>query len=92
MDALKAMKLSSAEPGSPPSPAQALLGGLTAGVIAIILYKFATTIEAALNRQTISDNFSVRFCICFYFRCFQIVFCVLVLSCLDENLIELLAF
>ncbi|KAK9089068.1 hypothetical protein Scep_028150 [Stephania cephalantha] len=45
---------------SPPSPAQALLGGLAAGVIAIILYKFTTTIEAALNRQTISDNFSVR--------------------------------
>ncbi|KAL2980895.1 hypothetical protein AAZX31_13G255400 [Glycine max] len=29
-------------------------------VIALILYKFATTIEAGLNRQTISDNFSVR--------------------------------
>ncbi|KAK9085426.1 hypothetical protein Sjap_025837 [Stephania japonica] len=54
------MKLNSVEPGSPPSPGQALLGGLAAGVIAIILYKFTTTIEAALNRQTISDNFSVR--------------------------------
>ncbi|KAG4960763.1 hypothetical protein JHK87_037396 [Glycine soja] len=39
---------------------QALLGGISAGVIALILYKFATTIEAGLNRQTISDNFSVR--------------------------------
>ncbi|KAJ0046553.1 hypothetical protein Pint_04655 [Pistacia integerrima] len=48
------------EAKSPPSPVQALLGGLTAGVIALILYKFTTTVEAALNRQTISDNFSVR--------------------------------
>jgi ABC-type sulfate transport system permease subunit len=38
---------------------QALLGGVAAGVIALFLYKFATTIEASLNRQTISDNFSV---------------------------------
>ncbi|KAF7836682.1 DUF3082 domain-containing protein [Senna tora] len=45
---------------SPPSPSQALLGGLIAGVIAIFLYKFTTTIEGALNRQTVSDNFSVR--------------------------------
>ncbi|KAM0848157.1 hypothetical protein ACQ4PT_054574 [Festuca glaucescens] len=43
-----------------PSPVQALLGGVAAGVIALFLYKFATTIEASLNRQTISDNFSVR--------------------------------
>ncbi|KAG0449347.1 hypothetical protein HPP92_027387 [Vanilla planifolia] len=42
----------------PPSPVQALLGGLVAGIIAVILYKFTTTIEAALNRQAISDNFS----------------------------------
>ncbi|XP_010535071.1 PREDICTED: uncharacterized protein LOC104810456 [Tarenaya hassleriana] len=45
---------------SPPSAAQAFLGAIAAGVIALILYKFATTIEAALNRQTISDNYSVR--------------------------------
>ncbi|CAI0440938.1 unnamed protein product [Linum tenue] len=44
----------------PTSPVQALLGGISAGVIALILYKFTTTIEASLNRQTISDNFSVR--------------------------------
>nr|CAB3446498.1 unnamed protein product [Digitaria exilis] len=44
-----------------PSPIQALLGGIAAGVIAVILYKFSTTIEAALNRQTISDSFSLTF-------------------------------
>ncbi|KAG8479477.1 hypothetical protein CXB51_029672 [Gossypium anomalum] len=33
---------------------------IIAGVIAVFLYKFTTTIEAALNRQTVSDNFSVR--------------------------------
>ncbi|KAK2638910.1 hypothetical protein Ddye_026705 [Dipteronia dyeriana] len=60
LDSLKAMGSASIEAKSPPSPLQALLGGLTAGVIALILYKFTTTIEAALNRQTISDSFSVR--------------------------------
>nr|KJB45751.1 hypothetical protein B456_007G325500 [Gossypium raimondii] len=45
---------------STPSPVDALLGSLIAGVIAVFLYKFTTTIEAALNRQTVSDNFSVR--------------------------------
>ncbi|KAL9441114.1 hypothetical protein AB3S75_019730 [Citrus x aurantiifolia] len=60
LDNLKALGSSSIDAKGPPSPVQALLGGLTAGVIAIILYKFTTTIEAALNRQTISDNFSVR--------------------------------
>ncbi|XP_043699508.1 uncharacterized protein LOC122650228 [Telopea speciosissima] len=60
LDSLKAMKPTSGEAGSPPSPAQALLGALTAGVIALVLYKFTTTIEAALNRQTISDVFTVR--------------------------------
>nr|KJB45750.1 hypothetical protein B456_007G325500 [Gossypium raimondii] len=43
---------------STPSPVDALLGSLIAGVIAVFLYKFTTTIEAALNRQTVSDNFS----------------------------------
>ncbi|XXG90100.1 hypothetical protein AAC387_Pa12g1942 [Persea americana] len=60
LDSLKAMQAVSVEPGSPPSPVQALLGGLSAGVIAIILYKFTTTVEGSLNRQAISDNFSVR--------------------------------
>lgn len=59
LDNLKALGSSSIDAKGPPSPVQALLGGLTAGVIAIILYKFTTTIEAALNRQTISDNISV---------------------------------
>ncbi|XP_042481495.1 uncharacterized protein LOC122061964 isoform X2 [Macadamia integrifolia] len=58
LDSLKAMKPTSGEEGSTPSPAQALLGGITAGVIALLLYKFTITIEAALGRQTISDNFS----------------------------------
>lgn len=61
LDSLKAMSSTSIEAKSPPSPVQALLGGISAGVIAVILYKFTTTIEAALNRQTISDNFSVSY-------------------------------
>ncbi|OAY84250.1 hypothetical protein ACMD2_05448 [Ananas comosus] len=60
LDSLKAMGATSIDAGPPPSPAQAFLGGIAAGVIALILYKFTTTIEAALNRQAISDNFSVR--------------------------------
>ncbi|KAK4767844.1 hypothetical protein SAY87_002985 [Trapa incisa] len=59
LDNLKAMGTASIEAKASPSPVQALIGGVTAGVIAIILYKFTTTIEAALNRQTLSDNFSV---------------------------------
>lgn len=59
MDNLKAMGSTKIKAKGPPSPVQALLGGITAGVIALILYQFTTTIEAALNRQTISDNFSV---------------------------------
>ncbi|KAK2366733.1 DNA-directed RNA polymerases II and IV subunit 5A [Trifolium repens] len=44
-----------------PSPDQALLGAVMAGVIAVILYKCTTNIEDALYRQTISsNNFSVR--------------------------------
>lgn len=53
------MGSASIEAKSPPSPVQAFLGGIAAGVIALILYKFTTTIEASLNRQTISDNLSV---------------------------------
>lgn len=59
LDRLKAVGAAPLEAGKPPSPAQALLGGIAAGVIALILYKFTTTIEAALNRQAISDSFSV---------------------------------
>ncbi|KAI5444105.1 uncharacterized protein LOC127128021 isoform X2 [Lathyrus oleraceus] len=43
-----------------PSPDQALLGAIIAGIIAVILYRFTTTIEASLYRQSVSDNFSVR--------------------------------
>lgn len=57
LESLKAM--TPVDKNAPPSAVQALLGGLSAGVIALILYKFTTTIEASLNRQTISDNFSV---------------------------------
>ncbi|CAH8293729.1 unnamed protein product [Eruca vesicaria subsp. sativa] len=61
MEKLKAMGSAPMEEGkSTPSAAQAFLGAVSAGVIAVILYKFTTTIEAGLNRQTISDNFSVR--------------------------------
>ncbi|XP_020203637.1 uncharacterized protein LOC109789155 [Cajanus cajan] len=60
LDSLKALGSASVEAKGPPSPGQALLGGVSAGIIALILYKFATTIEASLNRQTISDNYSVR--------------------------------
>ncbi|KAJ7981787.1 Transmembrane protein [Quillaja saponaria] len=60
LDSLKALSSASVEANGPPSPVQALLGGISAGVIALFLYKFTTTIEASLNRQTISDNFSVR--------------------------------
>ncbi|XP_059662685.1 uncharacterized protein LOC132308584 [Cornus florida] len=62
IDSLKAMTPTTIDGNakSPPSPIQAFLGGITAGVIALILYKFTTTIEASLGRQTLSDNFSVR--------------------------------
>ncbi|XP_039025769.1 uncharacterized protein LOC120159193 [Hibiscus syriacus] len=61
LDNLKAMASTSIDTkSSTPSAVQALLGSIAAGVIALILYKFTTTIEAALNRQSISDNFSVR--------------------------------
>ncbi|CAM0945733.1 unnamed protein product [Alopecurus aequalis] len=60
LEALRMVSTTPVETDKPPSPVQALLGGVAAGVIALFLYKFATTIEASLNRQTISDNFSVR--------------------------------
>lgn len=62
-ESLKAFGTATIEPSKSSKPetsaVQALLGGLTAGVIALILYKFTTTIEAALNRQNLSDSFSV---------------------------------
>ncbi|ESQ48467.1 hypothetical protein EUTSA_v10021284mg [Eutrema salsugineum] len=61
MESLKAISSTPIEDGkSTPSAAQAFLGAISAGVIALILYKFTLTIESSLNRQTISDNFSVR--------------------------------
>ncbi|XP_021677585.2 uncharacterized protein LOC110662787 isoform X3 [Hevea brasiliensis] len=59
LDSLKAMGSASIDAKKPPSPVQAFLGGISAAVIALILYKFTTTIEIALSRQTMSDNFSV---------------------------------
>ncbi|KAH6788705.1 transmembrane protein [Perilla frutescens var. frutescens] len=60
LESLKSVTLSPAAGKSPPSPVQAFLGALAAGAITIILYKFTTTIESSLNRQTIPDNYSVR--------------------------------
>jgi hypothetical protein len=64
-EALETLRLVSASPvetDKPPSPVQALLCGIAAGVIALILYKFTTTIEASLNRQNISDSFPQSSC------------------------------
>ncbi|KAJ6886365.1 hypothetical protein NC651_026914 [Populus alba x Populus x berolinensis] len=60
LDSLKTFGSAPIDVKKPPSPVQAFLGAISAGVIALILYKFTTTIEASLNRQTVSDNFSVR--------------------------------
>ncbi|WJX73228.1 hypothetical protein P8452_57036 [Trifolium repens] len=61
LETLKAMGTASIDSAKgPPSPVQALLGAISAGIISLILYKFATIIEAGLSRQTISDDFSAR--------------------------------
>ncbi|XP_056699686.1 uncharacterized protein [Spinacia oleracea] len=60
LDSLKAIGSVSLEPKASPSPVQAFLGGITAAVIAVILYKFTTTIEAGLNRQATPDSYSAR--------------------------------
>lgn len=65
MASLKSITPTPIDAKTPPSPAQALFGGLTAGIIALLLYKFTITVEASLNRQALSDNFSV--CISFAF-------------------------
>uniref|UniRef100_M1BX23 Uncharacterized protein n=1 Tax=Solanum tuberosum TaxID=4113 RepID=M1BX23_SOLTU len=72
VESLKAITPTPIDAKTPPSPAQALLGGLTAGVIALLLYKFTTTVEASLNRQALSDSFSV--CISFAFTTFAVSF------------------
>ncbi|CAA2938684.1 DUF3082 domain-containing [Olea europaea subsp. europaea] len=58
LKSLRAVSLSPVTTKAAPWPVQALLGELSAGVIAMILYKFTTTIEASLNRQILSDKFS----------------------------------
>ncbi|XP_051124719.1 uncharacterized protein LOC127247067 isoform X2 [Andrographis paniculata] len=60
MATLKSLSPSADNAKSPPSPVQAFLGALGAAAIALILYKFTITIESSLNRQTISDSYSVR--------------------------------
>ncbi|CAF1783415.1 unnamed protein product, partial [Brassica napus] len=66
------------EASTTPSAAQAFLGAVSACVIAVILYKFTTTIEAGLNRQTISDNFSCAASYIHYVKgpLFMIIACV----------------
>jgi len=78
LDSLKAFGSASIDAKGPPSPVQTFLGGIAAGVIALILYKFATTIEAGLNRQAISDNYSVCLSSLYFF--------LLLHSMLVENL------
>ncbi|KAL3631442.1 hypothetical protein CASFOL_024426 [Castilleja foliolosa] len=42
------------------SPEEAFLGAVIAAVFCLLLYKFTTAIELSLNRQTLSNNYSVR--------------------------------
>lgn len=60
LESLKVIAPASLEAPSPRSPIQPFLGGIIAGGIALILYKFAVTVGEGLSRQTMSDNFSVR--------------------------------
>jgi len=59
LDKLKSMRSSSIKVKNPASPDQALLGAVIAGGIALLLYRFTTSIEASLSRQILSDHFSV---------------------------------
>ncbi|KAK6132809.1 hypothetical protein DH2020_033452 [Rehmannia glutinosa] len=59
-ESLKMASKSLRKAKSPPSPDQALLGAVIAAAFGLLLYKFTTTIEYSLNRQTLSDNYSVR--------------------------------
>lgn len=43
-----------------PSPVQALVGAVMAGVIAFVLYNFTISVESTLDKQAISTNYSVR--------------------------------
>ncbi|KAI5411794.1 uncharacterized protein LOC127086282 [Lathyrus oleraceus] len=61
LETLKAMGTASIQTTKgPPSPVQAFLGAISAGVISLILYKFTTIIEAGLSRQPLSEDFSAR--------------------------------
>lgn len=63
LERLKRMKSSSIKVKNRASADQALLGAVIAGAIAVVLYRFTTSIEASLSRQMLSDHFSV--CILF---------------------------
>lgn len=73
MESLKAMTPAPADAKGPPSPVQTFLGGVSAGVIALILYKFTITIESGLSRQTLSDSFSVCFSIPLTVNCIRCI-------------------
>ncbi|XP_014489975.1 uncharacterized protein LOC106752744 [Vigna radiata var. radiata] len=60
LERLKRMKSSSIKVKNRASADQALLGAVIAGAIAVVLYRFTTSIEASLSRQMLSDHFSVR--------------------------------
>ena len=68
LDSLEATQSNSIKAKAPPTPDQALLGAIIAGVIAVFLYNLTATIETALSRQTVLDNFLV--CIIPFFQLF----------------------
>ncbi|KAG6543007.1 hypothetical protein Mapa_015503 [Marchantia paleacea] len=47
-------------PVPPPSPGQTILGAAVAGAIALVLYKFTTTVEGNFSGKAISMNYSIR--------------------------------
>ncbi|CAH9147584.1 unnamed protein product [Cuscuta epithymum] len=60
-DSIETLKAITPTPIDPQaSPREAIVGGLIAGVVAVILYKFTTTIESSLSQQPLSDNYSAR--------------------------------
>lgn len=59
VESLKNASKSPVKAKSPPSPDQAFLGALIAAAFGLLLYKFTTSIEYALNHQVLSNNYSV---------------------------------
>ncbi|CAB4307820.1 unnamed protein product [Prunus armeniaca] len=64
LDSLKALSTGSVEEKGPPSPVQALLGGISAGVIALILYKFTTTMKHLSTAKQFLIIFRDTFILC----------------------------